>query len=61
VGFKPDKALEAVALGEARDEAVAVLDDAGLELACDTNVERAAIAVGHNIDGDVCIFADHNW
>lgn len=59
VDFVPDQALEAVAAGEAANP-FAMLDDAAAELAGDAGVERAAIVVGHHVDGDPGVGGDHD-
>ena len=45
-----DEALEAVALGEAGDEAFAVFVGAACDVGGDAGVENAVRAVGHDVD-----------
>ena len=44
--FDMDEPVDAILLGEARDQPVAVLDDACGKVACDAGVERSMKAAG---------------
>ena len=48
--FGPDEAVQSVAAAEVRSVAGAMLVDAGGEMRGDADVERAVVAVAHDVD-----------
>jgi hypothetical protein len=56
MGFVPDEALQAVLLGEARDDTLLVLPDPTIQAARRADVDRAQTPAGHDVDGDIALF-----
>lgn len=57
--FRPDEAVQAIACAKVGAGAGAMLVDAGGEIGGDADIERAAIAVGHDVDPAAFMFAIH--
>ena len=57
--FRPDEAMQAVARAKVGAGAGAVLVDAGSEIGGDADIERAAIAVGHDVNPAAFMFTIH--